>query len=602
MKFDRFISLGKPTELLICETDGFSLRAAVLSRIDDHVEVLYQAKTVQVNMVEGLSDVLSALKADGWKGGGAAVVLSPAVMSALVELPVNPKKPRPLQQMLELVRWEVEPLLMQHMTRWSVGYLLVGQGYMTEEQAQAVMDLQQGKPNAARGLAIAEQFSLRRFGELAVELGYIKRSQLNACLTGQEWLKADDELIECGWAVQGAMEDVPGTFEWLISCVNQSLLQRWATAFAQHGLKLQAMYPLTGCSAMLLPDGAEPAVVLEVHPGLGYGTRLLENGVVSQQQYLNLHKSPLDICLETYHALHAPSREPIWLAGWQEFPGLADDLRQILELEVHELSDASVGEVVTAGMAGAAYQVLGLTDAQHSVGVRVGGPLPPWRDRLEVRGVAMVLLLLTLLAGAEISLWLRKSSVEAVKQEVDAQWKSIDDAVKRIEAQIAEINQRKATLKQLKADEQRYEALLRFYDDEIPERIALVKGVLGVLQTVVGDEVVIETIDEPNKTTKPLVSALPAPGQVEDKRVEVENFKLEAWAISETAAQSFIQKVKDTVIRWDLQVRDPLVSLRKGPLNVNGFAVSMRLVILAGPEGKVIRQAKQVEHEITHFE
>ncbi len=599
MKFDRFISLGKPTELLICETDGFSLRAAVLSRIDDHIEVLYQAKTVQVNMAEGLSDVLAALKADGWNGGGAAVVLSPAVMSTLVELPVNPKKPRPLPQMLELVRWEVEPLLMQHMTRWSVGYLLVGQGYMTEEQAQAVMDLQQGKPNAARGLAMAEQFSLRRFGDLAVELGYIKRSQLNACLTGQEWLKADDDLIECGWAAQGPVEDVPGTFNWLISCVNQSLLQRWSGVFAQHGLKLLTMYPLTGCSALLLPDGAEPAVVLEVHPGLGYGTRLLANGVVSQRQYLNLHKSALDICLESYHALHAPPREPVWLAGWQALPGLAGDLRQILEVDVHELSDASLGEVVTAGMAGVAYQALGLADMQRSVAVRVGGPLPPLRDRLEVRGAALALLLITLLLGSEVSLWLRKSHVESVKQEVDAQWKSIDDAVKRIEAQIAEINQRKATLKQLKADEQRYEALLRFYDAEIPERIALVKGVLGVLQTVADDEVVIETIDEPNKTAKP---ALPTPGQIEDKRAELENFKLEAWAVSETAAQTFIQKVKDTVSRWDLQVRDPLVSLRKGPLNVNGFAVSMRLVTLAGPDGKVIRQAKQVKYEATHFE
>lgn len=592
MNLDRFLHFAKPSELLVCETDGFSLRGAVLAKVGNHVDVLYQAKTEQVDMAEAVADLFAALKAEGWKGGGKAVLLSPAVLSTLVELPVNPKKPRPLPQMLELVRWEVEPLLMQHMTRWSVGHLLVGQGYMTEEQALAVMDLQQGKPNQAGGLELSEKFSLRRFGELAEELGYIKRSQLNACLTGQEWLKADDEQIECGWVPQGPLADVPGTFNWLVSCVNKSLVQRWVSVFARHGVKLKQLYPLTGCSGALLPKSAANAVILESHPGLAFGTRLAANAVNGQHQYMNLAKSPLEICLESYHAMHVAPNEALWLASWRQTPDLAGELRQMLAIDVHELEHEALSDWVSPGMLGAAQHALGLADDSRCVGVREGGPLPALPHRLEFRAAALLVSLLLLVAAAEISLLVRKSAIDSRKQEVDARWKVVDEATKRINAQIEQITQRKQALAQQKADQQRYQALLDFYGGEIPARTALVQGVLGILQNTVGDDVVMIGIDEPDKTAALPVVTPPGNAQ-QDKRIEVENFRLEAWAINENAAQSFIQVMTQAVQPWQLEVRDALVAARKGPLNADGFAVTMRLVRLIEPEGAVAKPAKE---------
>lgn len=590
MKLKRLLPFAKPSQLLVCETDGFSLRAAVLARSESEIQVLHQAKTDQVDMAEALADVVNALKADGWKGGGSAILLSPSAFSTLVELPVNPQKPRPLPQMLELVRWEVEPLLSQNMTRWSVGYLLVGQGYMTAEQAQAVMDLQQGKPNMAGGLAMSDKYSLRRFGDLAVELGYIKRSQLNACLTGQEWLKADDEVLECAWLEQGPVEDVPGTFNWLVSCVNQSLLQRWADAFARHGVKLKFVYPLTGCSAALLPDEAGSAVVLEAHPGLGFALRLQADAVLNQRQYLNPHKPALDICLETYHALHVPPREPVWLSSWQASPTLADDLQRMLDIDVHELSDASLGEVVTPGMAGAGRQVLGFGRDGLCAGVRVGGPLPPMKDRLEVRAAVLLTVLLLIVGASELSLWLRQHYADSYKQDVDARWKQVDDAVKRLNGQIAEVDKRKQALRQLEAEQQHSEAMLNFYGNDIPERISLVKGLLGVLQSVADDEVVMISLDEPDKPTQPVSAAHPPSTPAEQQKIELENFKLEAWAMSEAAAQTFIQAMTDAVASFGLEIRDPKVSFGKGPLNGDGFAVAMRLVKRVEAAGKPANQ------------
>jgi hypothetical protein len=593
VKLKNILPFGKPSQLLVCETDGFSLRGAVLARSGSRIVLLHQAKTEQVDMAEAVVDVVSALKADGWKGGGSAVLLTPAVLSALAELPVNPKKPRPMAQMMELVRWEAEPLLMQHMTRWSVGQLLAGRGYMTEEQIQAVMDLQQGKPNKAGGLALSDKFSSRRFGDLAEELGYIKRSQLNACLAAQAWLKADDELIECNWTPQGAVEDIPGTFHWLVSCVGKSLLQRWKDVFDRQGVKLKSMYPSAGCGINLLPKNQTSGLILEPHRRLALAMRLQAGKIAAQHQHLSLTQSPLEICLETYHAMQAAPNEPLWLAGGHdEAPLLAADLRQMLAIEVNELDDPAIGEIVTPGMAGAAHHAFGISGEGRCVGVREGGPLPPLPQRLEVRAAALAALLLVSVAAAEISLMVRKDAIEAHKQEVDARWKSIDEATKRIKAQTEQIEQRKKTLAQQKADQARLEAMLDFYSHAIPARVELVRGMLSVLQATVTDEVIIVSIDETAKSAKamPVASAMPA--AVKDKRVEVESFNIEAWAVSEAAAQAFIQKMKEKVAPWHLEVRDAQVSSRTGPLNLDGFAVLMRLVRLVETDSSAPVQQK----------
>ena len=585
MKFSKLLSLGKPSQLLVCETDGFALRGAVLSRAGNQVEVLHRARVDQVNMTEALTDIVAALKADGWKGGGSAVLLSPAVLSTLVELPVNPKKPRPIQQMMELVRWEVEPVLMQHLTRWSVGHLLVGHGYMTEEQAQAVMDLQQGRPNKAGGLALSDKFSLRRFGDLAEELGYIKRSQLNACLTVQEWLKSDDERIECGWAAQGPVDDVPGTFNWLVSCVNQSLLQRWIEQFARQGLRLRAIYPLNGCSAALLPKTAQSVVLLESHPGSAFGTRMVSNRIVGQHHNLNPGKSPLEVCLENYHALQVAPNETLWLANWlDDSSGLAQDLQQMLQVEINEVDDPAIDDWVTPGMVGAARHSLGIGGGGRCVSVREGGPLPPLPQRMEVRAAALVSMLLLSIMISEITLMIRHNAADSRKQEVDARWNVVDEATKRINAQLDQVKQRKHDLAQQKADLVRMEALLDFYSHAVPERVSLVQGVLSVLQNNVSDEVIIFGINEAEKGARTTPTGPASPLEIKDKRVEVENFNLEAWAISEAAAQTFIQKMKEAVAPWQLEVREAQVITRSGPLNLDGFAVSMRLVKLVEPD------------------
>ena len=575
------LNFGNNKSILVCETDGFFLRGAVLTRAGNEIVVLQTAESQQADMAEAVADVIKNLKANGWEGH-TAVLLSPTVFSSLLELPVNPKKPRPLAQMYELVRWEAEPLLMQHTTQWSVGNLLIGRGYMTKEQADAVMDLQQGRPNPAGGIELKEKFSLRRFGDLAEELGYIKRSQLNACLAGQEWLKSDDELIECGWAAQGEVSDVPGTYNWQVSAVSKSLLQRWTTVFQLQGVTLQAMYPLAGSSASLLNGEHESQTLVESHSGLSFVMQLEKDKVAAQYLYLDPSKSPLDLCLEAYHTLTIPSDTPVVLSDWNKGNSdLQESLSTALSTEVNDVVSATITEQSSPGMVGAALHYLGMTEHNWVSHVRLGGPLPDLWQRVEVRAGALAVALLAIILLAESFLMIHGGMVRSEKAEVDSQWQLIDSAMKRIKGDIKQVEERKKELAVQKESQQREQQRLTFFGEQLPARSSLVQVVLGLLQETVSDEIIINSIDENGKRVSFMPRTL---NNLQNKHIEVESFNVEAWSLTETAAQQFIQKLEKTAQTWNLNIVDSSVIGRLGPLDLDGFAVTLRIVKLVDAE------------------
>lgn len=578
MNLKDLLPFGKPKQLLVCETDGFSLRGAVVARSGDAVSVVHHAQTEHLDMGEALAELVRQLRADGWEGGR-AILLSQAVFSGLVELPVMPKKPRPIAQMQELIRWEVESLLMQHNANMALGRLLVERGFMNEEQAQAVLDLQQGRPNPTVPLSVSDAHAMKPFGQIAEELGYVRHSQVNACKLAQEWLEGSDDVLdyEIGWSAQGAVPDVPGMYFWLVSCVDRDIMQRWATLFDELGLHLQGLYPLTGSSLPLLSPAAHAQVVMESHPLPNFVARVVDGHISEMHEYRDTGKTRLDACLESYHALNVNASETLWFADWLPDAGeLSGELAAVLDIRPGQLSDPAMHASITPGMLGAARAAFGLRGSQLCAQARVGGPLPPPIQRLEVRGAILAAGLLVLMLAAESWIWVETSRISDKKAAVDAQWKSVDEAVKRINAEIEQVEKRKAELAQKQADQARLQALYDFYSQAIPERVALIRTMLGVLQSTVNDEVVINSIDELGKRVP--VRAMPA--VIEDPRVEVENFNVEAWAISEEAAQAFIQRMKQALRPWDMEVRDPVVESRTGPLNLDGFAVAMRLVKL----------------------
>jgi hypothetical protein len=568
-------SLGKAKSLLICETDGFSLNGAVVELQDDTIQVVTRARSEHGNMAEALNILLSALSNDGWQGDSPAVLLTPAVLSTLVELPVNPARPRPLPQMKTLVQNEVEVLLIQHMLRWSIGNLLLRQGYLTNEQLQTVLDMQQNKPNSNVGMSVADQYSFRRFGEIAEELGYIQRDHLAACLEGQEWLKGEEFPVECNWSPQGAVEDVPGAFNWLVSCVSQPLLKRWKDLFGRHNIKLKALYPVTTCCAALVQHHKDPHVVLQTLPGQAVLLRQ-QQGVISHL-HSDTHsgKSSLALCLESYHALQASHREPLWLiASPAEQEPLAEELEKSLGVDIQRFHDKRLDKLFSASMLAVSFHEFKCINSRFCLGVQEGGPLLPPLQRVEVRAAILMGGLILLMAAGELSLSLRQQWAKTEHQQLAEQWNKKKQASKKIKKLKKQYQQAKQAVEDKQADIARLNAMLDFYNQAVPGREALILDLLGMPQNVVDDETIFTTLQE----TDVPAAAREYVAINHKNSLATEHFELAAWALNEAAAQQLIQNVQAAVADWSMAVYEMPVIMAKGPFNLDGYAINMRLV------------------------
>ncbi|MBN44989.1 MULTISPECIES: hypothetical protein [unclassified Methylophaga] len=582
------ISFGKPSQILVCESDGLSLRAAVISREGSRLVTHQHALSNLLDPGLALTEVINTIRANGWSGNQ-AVLLTPAAMSSLIELPINPKKPKPLAQMQALIRWEAEPLLMQQQNQWSIGYLMIKQGLMTAEQVNHIRGIQQANKPAGMGIGTQQRSNFQRFGELALEHGYVDKERLNGFVQCQSWLRSDEEEIECGWQPQGAVKDAPGIYNWLISCVYKSVINRWVDAFKTHGINLLQVFPLTGASNSLLKATNNEQLLIESGPGI-VTTTGLSKGLVNQfQVHHSASLEAYDGCLEAYHAANTDSIEEAWLSCHSETDNqLYQNLGEVLTKPIHFLSglDASTG--VTPGILGAASHVTGIYTGTACVPVRVGGEKPPLIQRQEIQFAGVAAILLLVIMASEVTMHVQQTRLVEQKTVLDERARTLDEAVRRITAINEQIEARKNLLKQQQTSQQRMEARMAFFGEELPERNMLLQAVLGTLQNALNDHIVINSIDEMGKRLPMMAANQP----VQSDFIELDNFNIDAWSLTESAAQEFIQALKDSASTWNLIVRDVQILERSGPLNLDGYAVALSLVKVK-PRPLQISQSEQ---------
>ncbi len=125
-------------EILAVESNGFTLRAAVVCADGDEIRVRQVEESQKSDPYEALTEVIENL--DRAKIPASAILLVPEASAAILELPVDPKAPRPAAEMQELVRWELESQIVRNIGTAPIGEILVGRGYLTYEQVDVVCE------------------------------------------------------------------------------------------------------------------------------------------------------------------------------------------------------------------------------------------------------------------------------------------------------------------------------------------------------------------------------------------------------------------------------------------------------------------------------
>ncbi len=590
LAFLNSIQLGKPGKVLVLHTDGYALTLALVQFGAGGPVVRAVGRSRQLEPSEALAEAIEGLKATGVRRlPKTAILVTGQALTALLALPVDPEHPRPKDQMHELVRWELESLFSEQGLRWTIGAHLQGRGYLTPEQRTAVAERQADADLDADLVLPGDTSAPRskpRFGELAVEMGFATREQVEECLALREVFLPDDDQLVCGWTAQmrpledELEDDDEGAagFPWFALAVPEGLLRTWVRACKRREIFLDAAYGTLGIGFGLLdlPSDVGDALYLEVHREQFVSMRG-HPGALRSLRVAPTRDGELDLedaaslCREEL----SPDVARLYLrAPVAQMEPLREALARLLELEVlpaggeaaPEAKDAAsvtseLPAAVVDGILAAARHRLGVTarDAQPSVSAQP--PKPPLWKRKELAPYAAAAAVVLGVIGYDTSLrietWQNRAELEELEDryveqlEIKEIANQILTETNRLKTQVAEQERAVATL----ADQ--VSGLER-----LANRRAQLPKVLTQIAAACNDEMYIQSIKLP-----------PSAGSLVEMR---------GWALTNTGAQLFVTTLNNTIDDLKGTVRNSRIVSAPGPRNLPGYQIEVWLSFSEG--------------------
>lgn len=550
--------------LLAIASDGCTATAAVVRAVDGarlEIEAVATSRALKIEAVA--EELLAGLRAQDVGVPKQAIVLTAGMMPAVLELPVAANKPLSAGQMLEMIRWELEPLFAQQIGLWFTGSLLFGRGYLSDAHRLALLEAHQAVQSASR--AQGGRLAAARIGELAIEKGYVSREQVEECLALQEELQMTDADMLIGWHGE-AVGLAPGAGQsaWLCAAIAPAMRTRWVDALERLGLRLLWLYPLAGASAPLAALSQLPAG-LELHRLLGLGYRL-KDGALAAMNYRQFTAKALSAseALALISPLLRPDDRQLGVypgGGWETSVAgqlHADLKRDIATLDKQVLTwpeDCAASPAMLGALAGGAAHALGLAPSASAVHLP-GSPLPPplYRRPLVWAGASAALVLIAM-GGFELSQFADRRALTAEQQELYRRQNALDEA--KIEVERA-VNADAEARKELASAQEELASLdlqKRFYERILGQRGPFMESLLEALIERVNDELLLESVAETGW-----------------QQVEVQGFSLNAEAV-----YRYARAVAKALDAFGVKLGDLNTGEAQGPLDLMGYRFSFLL-------------------------
>lgn len=410
---------------LFIELDGLRARAAWIRIGKPGVTVVRLPSTDAHTLDEALA-VWAPWLALGRKRR--VVLLAPEAMRLVVGIPVDPQRPLSHTRMRTLLGAELETLAHRHGWSRTLGATLVGMGVLDASQVDEVLSEMRRQQ---QGQAFA-----RRFGEVANALGLVDVAQLDAALQRQQVPVPTDAPV-LAWLPTGGGA-IDGRHPWQVVAVARSVRERAAQSLRRHGVHLEALLPVHGAAAGLLPTNASGTLV-EWHHGL-IGLTVLDEG---RPQECHTHAVPDHVPQdESLRRLLGAATGTVW---FDDRGGVAVDwLDATLNLQA-----LPGGHQALAGLVGAANL---LAQGRRVAIIPGADPPPPLYQRPWAWVATLALLLSALLMVLE---WRLSAWDQDVRKRIAAQ----DERASLIE-DVTDLRSRKTTMQ---ADQ-------RFWLVQVPAR------------------------------------------------------------------------------------------------------------------------------------
>jgi hypothetical protein len=529
---------------------GFSVVASARSNQLDHVSAIAEMQKV-------ISQQTSCPKT--------AVLIAPGLAVSLLDLPVEPDKPRHTSQMKELVRWELDNLVGEISDQYTIGAVLVGRGYLNQEQRQNVAIELEIQRSAARG------GGLTRFGDIAIQLGFIQRDQLDEALAIQEKLVHLEVTLECNWQLHLHTEDDgQQTYGWLAVGVSRTKRDQWATAFKKNGVKLKGIFPITGALMPTLAANKEAhRLCVEIHDERWVSYRIINGVVVSYRESANTATEiTADNLVEQCADQLRPGLNDIIIAGNDVSSALCAEFAQRLDRSVSsfhpELSFNAVStEDEFTCLEKATIESIGMLSFSSQslfkpLGVAAFDPPPPvWKNKQVIAGTAAGLAALSLI-GLAIYVKVETASQEQRLVDLEAEYKknqTLNSQYSTINAESKRLQEEIESLLSKMIDAQGEVQQL----EVLSQRQTFVLKLLQALESSIDQSVTLDQVIEPERSSNPSVHIV-------------------GWASNQPAAASFTERFNQRIQDLDFQTIDVDIRAGYGRYGLYGYVIDFWII------------------------
>ena len=546
------MKLSLPRSIILFETTGFCLVGRCASvGLNGQLTLGAPARSTAIEFSDAVQEVSDQLREQlsvGKKKAKAlpstAALITPSVACDLIRLPVDPRQPRPKAQMNELVRWEFEEIFVEQNDIWSVGAFLMGRGVIDANKRR---EIEVEKCENRRSVVNAYRDQLTR-------------EQLEESLKSQEMLSAMDDELRIGWSAQGASED-EGQFNWLCAGISESVGQRWVAAFAQNGIHCTHFYPQLGAGSTLIST-TERSLLIDVRQEQ-FALYSRMNGVVEalSVQACSAGRALLGPLVDAVvgqvdgeDAVHCILSAPEALAS-----DVIEELKHSLPkatfatLESQEV-DSDLAPEIQCSMEGVARHIFKLVPATRLTSVQAQAGRPPvWKKPGFWPWAAICLLVVGILC-TEVTVRVLESQRSAELDDLDIEY----ERRMRIKSDADETVRAVTTLQKrqyaLEAERDRIVRRVDVLENVIEYRQILVPGFLSAVAQAMLPTVQLNSVEETS-----------------------EEVLITAWALNDTDAQRFGDRLNQTLVPWSYRLADLKVSRGKGRLGLDGYLMSLRL-------------------------
>ncbi|MDR1423628.1 MAG: hypothetical protein LBI92_03340 [Azoarcus sp.] len=536
-----------------------------------------EAASRQTEFGPALGEALERLRGAGIRVPRQCYVAAAFIVPARVDMPVDPDKPRPPLQMRELARAEMEPAVAEAGALWTIGAALAARGRLTAQQREQVV--------LALALRREQSNTPTYFGQVACELGFIAKEDVQEALRLQEKLQMLESALACGWAGhKGEAGGVGEAPRWLASATGLALWSQFERACKQHGLKLLGGLPLAWSVSEAIPPAAASAAEDAAADGWLDERR-------ASRVALEIHGEEIVAVLRQHEHIVAARLE-----GRVERPLAADWLLRLVAdwrasgveaLDIVCLTAADEAAITALGdeiprLWGKAPRIVGAGEAHRGLLeclarqyrtrrqplplIRFGElPKPPWK-RVGFWHAACPLLVIAIVTGVGIR---QRMEIKAIQTRFD-----LADAQNARQATVRQ--QEAGVMQTAKREKQELERARTQLAQMMPEveRLQAIENMtshlpqlLRTLARAISDDVVLEVV----KNSKS------GGGEIGDVMIV-------GWANHYGGAQSFAQRVQRELSGFGYAVAQTDVRAGKGRLGRPGYFVSFWLLPRAPAE------------------